>query len=113
MLALAGAPCRLAGADLEILQQMAASSPQHLAGRPAERQARIRAALTILDRLFPRPPICEVGISSTRPRSLVSASGRNTGRCGGTIDALVPGDRSERPAPSCSPPTREGMRPWV
>jgi hypothetical protein len=56
LLALAGAPCRLTGADREILQQMAASSPQHLAGRPDERQAKLRAALAILDRLFPCPP---------------------------------------------------------
>jgi hypothetical protein len=71
---------------------MAASSPQHLAGRPAERQARIHAVLAILDRLFPRPPTCEVGIRSARPRSPASAPARSTGRYGGATVALVPGD---------------------
>lgn len=56
LLAFAGAPRRLAGADLEMLRSIAASSPQHLAGRPTERQARIRAVLVILNRLFPQPP---------------------------------------------------------
>ncbi len=59
LLVLAEAPSRLANADRDVLRQMAAASPQHLAGRPAERQAGICSALAILDRLFPRPPICE------------------------------------------------------
>ncbi len=58
LLVLAGAPRprRLAGPDVELLEELAASSPQHMAGRPAERQALVRAALSVLDRVFPRPP---------------------------------------------------------
>lgn len=57
LLALAAAPRdRLTGPDIELLREVAAAPPQHLAGRPAERAATIRAMLSALDRLFPRPP---------------------------------------------------------
>jgi hypothetical protein len=56
LLALGKEMRRLAGPDLALLRDLAAAPPQHLAGRPAERQAVVRAALSILDRLFPRPP---------------------------------------------------------
>ena len=69
LLAFAGAPYRLVAADLEILRQMTASSPQQLAGRPTERQARIRAVLEILDRLFPHPPSDEAMIGWAWPGS--------------------------------------------
>jgi len=113
LLALAGVSYRLIGADLEILQQMAASSPQHLAGRPTERQARIRAALAILDRLFPRLPACEMTISSARPGSPVSAPARGAGRDGGATVVVGAGGRPERQDPSSRPPTRAGMRLWA
>ncbi len=58
LLALAEAPPprRLAGRDFELLKELAASSPQHMAGCPAERQALVRATLSVLDRVFLRPP---------------------------------------------------------
>ena len=56
LLALAAAPRRLSGPDLELLREVAAASPQHLAGRPAERAALLRATLSAVERLFPRPP---------------------------------------------------------
>ena len=58
LLALAEAPPprRLAGPDFELLKELAASSPQHMAGCPAERQALVRATLSVLDRVFLRPP---------------------------------------------------------
>jgi hypothetical protein len=85
LLAFAGAPHRLAGADLDMLRQMAASSPQQLAGRLTERRARIRAVLVILDRLLPQPEACEVWVSpappgSASPASPVLAHARGTGR---------------------------------
>ena len=49
-------PRRLAGPDLALLRELDAAPPQHMAGRPAERQAVVRAALAILDRLFLLPP---------------------------------------------------------
>ena len=57
LLALAEAPPprRLAGPDFELLKELAASSPQHMAGCPAERQALVRATLSVLDRVFLRP----------------------------------------------------------
>jgi hypothetical protein len=113
LLALAGAPCCLADADLEILKQTAAASPQHLAGRPTERQARIRTVLAILDRLFPRPPACVVRISVARPGSPASAPARGTERYGGATVVLGPGGRPERLEPSCRPLTQEGTRPWA
>ena len=56
LLALGKEARRPAGPDLEFLRDLAAASPQHLAGRPAERQALVRAALSVLDRLFLLPP---------------------------------------------------------
>jgi hypothetical protein len=56
LLDLGEGPHRLARRDLALLRELAAASPQHMAGRPAERQALLRAALHILDRVFPRPP---------------------------------------------------------
>lgn len=53
LLALGQAPVRTANTELALLREMAAASPQHLAGRPAERQAVLRATLALLDRLFP------------------------------------------------------------
>ena len=55
LLALGKEARRPAGPDLELLRDLAAAPPQHLAGRPGDRQAVLRAALSILDRLFPRP----------------------------------------------------------
>jgi hypothetical protein len=113
LLALAGSPYRIVGAELEILKQMAASSPQHLAGRPTERMARVRAALAILDRLFPRPSACEVGISSAPPESPTSAPARTTGRYSGATIAPEPDGRPERPDPSYRPLIQGGTRPWA
>ena len=56
LLALAAGPRRLSGPDIELLREVAAARPQHLAGRPAERAAVVRAVLSAVDRLFPRPP---------------------------------------------------------
>jgi hypothetical protein len=67
LLAFAGAPHRLAGGDLDMLRQMAASSPQQLAGRLTERRARIRAVLVILDRLLPQPRRVRCGSARHRP----------------------------------------------
>ena len=39
LLALAAAPRRLSGPDIELLREVAAAPPQHLSGRPAERLA--------------------------------------------------------------------------
>ena len=55
LLELGESPRRLAGRDLALLRELAAAPPQHLAGRPAERQALLRAALLILDRVFLQP----------------------------------------------------------
>jgi hypothetical protein len=55
LLALAAAPRRPPMPDLGLLRDMAAASPRHLAGRPAERLAMIRATLAVVQRLFPRP----------------------------------------------------------
>ena len=55
LLALAAVPPRLSDPELGLLREMAAVPPQRLAGRPAEREAMVRAALSALDRLFPRP----------------------------------------------------------
>ena len=56
LLALAAAPRRLSGPDIELLREVAAAPPQHLAGRPAERAALMRTMLSAVDRLFPGPP---------------------------------------------------------
>ena len=56
LLALAAAPHRPPAPDLGLLRDMAAALPQHLAGRPAERLAMIRATLAVVEPLFPRPP---------------------------------------------------------
>jgi hypothetical protein len=82
------------------LRQMAASSPQQLAGRLTERQARIRAVLAILDRLFPRPEACEVWVSpaphgSASPASPVPAHARRAGRYGGATAVFDSGGRLE------------------
>jgi hypothetical protein len=100
LLACAGAPHRLAGADLDVLRQMAASSPQQLAGRVTERQARIRAVLAILDCLFPRPDACEVWVSPAPTESAaaafpVPAHARRAGRYGGANVVFDPGGRLE------------------
>jgi hypothetical protein len=54
LLALAAGPRRLSGPDIELLREVAAARPQHLAGRPAERAAVVRATLSVVDRLFPQ-----------------------------------------------------------
>jgi hypothetical protein len=100
LLACAGAPHRLAGADLDMLRQMAASSPQQLAGRPTERQAKIRAVLAILDCLFPQPEACEVWISPAPPGSAspafpVPAHARRAGRYGGATVVFDPDGQLE------------------
>jgi hypothetical protein len=100
LLAIAGAPHRLAGADLDVLRQMAASSPQQLAGRLTERQARVCAVLAILDRLLPRPEACEVWVSPAPPGSAspafpVPAHARRAGRYGGATAVFDPGCRLE------------------
>jgi len=79
LLVLASAPRHLAAAELEILKQMAASLPQHLAGRPAERHARVHAAFIILDHLFPRAPVCEAKTIPPWPEAPASAYARCTG----------------------------------
>jgi len=79
LLAFAGAPYRLSGPDLDILRQMAACSPQQLAGQPIERQARTRAVLAILDRLFPPPHAGEVRAGPVRPGSPAPATARRIG----------------------------------
>ncbi len=56
LLALAAAPHRPPAPDLGLLRDMAAASPQRLAGRPAERLTMIRATLAVVEALFPRPP---------------------------------------------------------
>jgi hypothetical protein len=56
LLALAAAPRRPCAPDLGLLRDMAATLPQHLAGRPAERLAMIRATLSVVESLVPRPP---------------------------------------------------------
>jgi hypothetical protein len=56
LLALAAAPRRSPDPDLGLLRDMAATLPRHLAGRPAERLAMIRATLSVVEPLFPRPP---------------------------------------------------------
>ncbi len=56
LMALGSAPRRLPATDLGLLQDMAAAFPQHLAGCPAERTAMVRATLSVVGRLFPRPP---------------------------------------------------------
>jgi hypothetical protein len=76
LLALAVAPRRLPDPDLVLLREMAAASPQHLAGRPAERAATVRATLSAVGRLFQQPapaalgfdpaPACGVGQPSRR-----------------------------------------------
>src|SRR5215207_7645713 len=71
LLALGKGPRRLAGPDdLALLHELAAASPQHLAGRSAERQALFRATLSVLHRLFPE------GVAARRggpPRDLGAA----------------------------------------
>src|SRR4051812_24519025 len=83
LLGLAAVPCRPAHVELEILKQVAACSPQYLAGRPTERQATVHAVLAILDRLFPRPAACELRISSARSGLPPFAPARGTGRLSG------------------------------
>lgn len=93
LLALAQAPPprRLAGPDLELLKELAASPPQHMAGRPAERQALVRATLSVLDRVFLRPP---------------AAAWRDPPRGGGA------GQQPYR-NPLRKPQTRGGLPPWA
>ncbi len=56
LLALAPVPRRPLAPDLELLREVAAALPRHFAGRPAERVAMIRATLSVVEHLFPRPP---------------------------------------------------------
>ena len=76
LLGRAATPRRLTGPDLELLREVAAAPPQHLAGRPAERVAVMRAVLSAVDRLFPRPP---------------AAAGRDRPREGGAGQPSLPG----------------------
>ncbi len=98
LLVLAEGPRRLAGPDLALLRELAAAPPQHMAGRPAERQALVRAALSVLDRLLLPPP---------------SASWRGPGERRGDATGTADGAGSwlGGPDPSRRPPTREGPRP--
>ena len=84
LLALAAAPHRPSGADLGLLREVAAASPQHLAGRPAERKAMVRAALSVVERLFPRP---QATVGRDRPWS------------GGVEQPFQPGADRARPRP--------------
>ncbi len=86
LLALAEAPPprRLAGRDFELLKELAASSPQHMAGCPAERQALVRATLSVLDRVFLRP----------------LANGRRPPRSAATWSSARPPHRAPAPQPS-------------
>ncbi len=56
LLALAAAPRRPSAPDLGLLREVASALPRRLAGRPAERLAMIRATLSVVEPLFPRPP---------------------------------------------------------
>jgi hypothetical protein len=124
LLDLGEGPRRLAGRDLALLREPAAASPHHMAGRPAERQVLLRAALRILDRVFPRPPGAgwhdllpavgawttvapEVGSSApVRPRDPRS-------RHAGAIELDSPGGSTGGPDRPRMPATREASRPWT
>jgi hypothetical protein len=81
LLALGAAPRgRLSGPDIEVLREVAAAPPQHLAGRPDERQALVRAMLSAVDRLFPRPPATPAGRDQPRHRGAVQPSRRSPDR---------------------------------
>ena len=93
LLALAEAPPprRLAGPDFELLKELAASSPQHVAGCPADRHALVRPTLSVLDRVFVRPP---------------AAAGRDPPRGGGA------GDQPYR-NPLRKPQAQGGLPRWA
>ena len=124
LLALGKEARRPAGPDLELLRDLAAAPPQHLAGRPAERQAVVRAALSTLARLFlpppsaawHGPPLC-VGAGSIAPPdrgSPASSPARGPGqRCGGAIGIDDASGWLGGLAPSRTPPTREGPPSWA
>jgi len=87
LLVLAEGPHRPAARELDLLRQVAASSPQHLAGRPVERTAMVRATLAVLDRLVLRLPTAPLGElpmggggrrlpPEARPRGAPAARGR-------------------------------------
>jgi hypothetical protein len=57
--ALNQSPLRAGKPELALLREVATATSQHLAGRPAERQALVSATLALLDRLFPRPATVE------------------------------------------------------
>lgn len=94
-------PRRLAGPDLALLRELAAAPPQHMAGRPAERQALVRAALSVLDRLLLPPP----GAGWRLPPRGAGATGIDgVGGVGGPPGGLGP---PRRPSP------REGPSSWA
>ena len=125
LLELGTSPRRLAGPDLALLRELAAAPPQHMAGRPAERQALVRAALAILDRLFLPPPSASwrgpprgVGAGAIAPPrdpgSPASSPARGSGElCGGVAEIDGSGGWPEGLDPPRRPPTREGARPWA
>ena len=133
LLALGKGPRRLAGPDdLALLHELAAASPQHLAGRSAERQALFRATLSVLHRLFPEgvaarrggPPRDLGAATTSRPRNSSPASaaaldldGRRGGATG--IDSVGGSDRAGSPPEGLGSPRRprkplpqEGPRLW-
>lgn len=82
LLALAAGPRVIARQELDVLREMAACPPGHLAGRPADREARIRATLAVLLRLFEEarplagrtPPDAAGGCGDPRPHSHARAA---------------------------------------
>jgi hypothetical protein len=124
LLVLAEGPRRLAGPDLALLRELAAAPPQHMAGRPAERQALVRAALAILDRLFLPPPSASWrspprgfgsgAIAPPDPGSPVSSPARGLGqRRGGAIGIDDAGGWPEALDPLRRPLSEEGPRSWA
>ncbi len=125
LLELGRGPRRLAARDLALLQELAAAPPQHLAGRPAERQALLRAALSILDRVFLQPPGArrrappqggDAGQPSPRKPDHAHPLPRGSWGSVGVApsDLVARRSRPGGPAPSRTPPPdRGGPPPWA
>ena len=123
LLALGEGPRRLAGPDLALLRELAAAPPQHMAGRPAERQALVRAALSVLDRLFLPPPSASwrgsprgVGAGAIAPLRASGSPASSPARgpaelCGGAAETDGSCRWPEGLISPRRPPTREGPRP--
>ncbi len=96
-----------------------AAPPQHLAGRPAERQALLRAALPILDRVFLQPP----GAGRRAPLSEAAGAGGPSPRKPdhahplphaprGSVGA-APSDLAARRSPPGGPAPSRTPPPWA